>query len=95
MNIAPFAELVSKQASSQGSGQGSGQPLLNQCRECGDSINPQRYSLGYRVCLFCGEAMAHEERLRWCVAPMHKSNYMLITNRDDLLGINNKGGLVK
>jgi len=26
---------------------------------------------------------------------MHKSNYMLITNRDDLLGINNKGGLVK
>jgi hypothetical protein len=30
-------ELVSEQASSQG----SGQPLLNQCRECGDSINPQ------------------------------------------------------
>jgi len=23
---------------------------------------------------------------------MHKSNYMLITNREDLKGINNKGG---
>jgi hypothetical protein len=29
------------------------------------------------------------------VAPMHKSNYMLITNTDDLVGLNNKGGLVK
>jgi hypothetical protein len=26
---------------------------------------------------------------------MHKSNYMLITNRADLIGLNNKGGLVK
>lgn len=29
------------------------------------------------------------------VAPMHKSNYMLITQRSDLQGLNNKGGLVK
>jgi len=26
---------------------------------------------------------------------MHKSNYMLITNLDDLKGINNKGGLFR
>jgi hypothetical protein len=25
---------------------------------------------------------------------MHKSNYMLITSRADLIGINNKGGIV-
>jgi len=25
--------------------------------------------------------------------PMHKSNYMLLVDRADLLGINNKGGL--
>jgi len=43
----------------------------------------------------CGEAQAVDERASWCVAPMHKSNYMLITNPDDLLGINNKGGLIK
>jgi len=29
------------------------------------------------------------------VAPMHKSNYMLFTNKTDLKGINNKGGLVR
>jgi len=26
---------------------------------------------------------------------MHKSNYLLITDRDDLLGINNKGGMYR
>jgi len=26
---------------------------------------------------------------------MHKSNYVPITNREDLMGINNKGGLVR
>jgi hypothetical protein len=29
------------------------------------------------------------------VAPMHKSNNILITNRADLIGLNNKGGLVR
>lgn len=65
------------------------------CRTCGDEINPARWLLGYRVCLWCGEEQARADRLHWCVAPMHKSNYMLITNPADLLGINNKGGLVK
>jgi hypothetical protein len=51
--------------------------------------------LGYTICLECGEEAARQERLSWCVAPMHKSNYMLITNKADLSGLNNKGGLVK
>jgi len=29
------------------------------------------------------------------IVPMHKSNYVPITNREDLMGINNKGGLVR
>jgi hypothetical protein len=62
---------------------------------CGDPINPSRLALGYRTCLPCGEISAVQARKSWCVAPMHKSNYMLITNPADLLGINNKGGLVK
>ncbi len=36
-----------------------------------------------------------EKAKMYTVAPMHKSNYMLITNRDDLKGLNNKGGLIK
>jgi len=65
------------------------------CNTCGDEVGTARYALGYRVCLFCGEEAAQTARAAWCVAPMHKSNYMLITDRRDLAGLNNKGGLVK
>lgn len=65
------------------------------CSHCGELVNPKRAALGYRTCLPCGEQDARAERAGWCVAPMHKSNYMLITNRQDLAGLNNKGGLVK
>ena len=66
-----------------------------QCIFCGEYITAGRWELGYRSCLFCGEEQARQERSHWCVAPMHKSNYMLITNKTDLAGLNNKGGLVK
>ena len=65
------------------------------CVVCGDVVDARRAQLGYKLCLFCGEEAARAERKSWCVAPMHKSNYMLITNLDDLKGLNNKGGLVK
>jgi hypothetical protein len=58
-------------------------------------VNQNRARLGYTVCLLCGEEQARQERMGWCIAPMHKSNYTLITNRADLIGLNNKGGLVK
>lgn len=63
------------------------------CPRCGDEINPRRVALGYRVCILCGEDEARAERRSWCIAPLHKSNYMLLTDREDLKGINNKGGL--
>lgn len=66
-----------------------------QCIWCGADVHPARYALGYFTCLSCGEQQAREEREDWCVAPIHKSNYVLITDRRDLTGINNKGGLVK
>ena len=65
------------------------------CMLCGESFAPKRLELGYRVCLDCGDSQAIQDRQNWCVAPMHKSNYVLITDRKDLLGINNKGGLIK
>ena len=65
------------------------------CVMCGDDVDERRVALGYKVCLFCGEELARVERLSWCVAPMHKSNYMLITRKEDLEGLNNKGGIVK
>ena len=69
-------------------------PELN-CCWCGDDVASGRWALGIRCCLTCGETQAVIARASWCVAPMHKSNYMLITNRQDLAGLNNKGGIVK
>jgi hypothetical protein len=39
----------------------------------------------------CGEKLS-QDTVR-TIVPMHKSNYMMITNMEDLKGINNKGGL--
>ena len=69
--------------------------MVTNCIDCGDEYPVARAQAGYKTCLMCGEQYAQQERNLWCVAPMHKSNYTLITNRTDLAGLNNKGGLVK
>jgi hypothetical protein len=63
------------------------------CMLCGDKVPRGRADLGYKLCLSCGDEKAKSRK--FCVAPMHKSNYMLITDLTDLKGLNNKGGLVK
>ena len=63
------------------------------CKICGDSFPLKRFQLGYAVCLWCGEDIAKAKK--YTVVPMHKSNYVACFNRDDLIGINQKGGLVK
>ena len=62
------------------------------CKACHENPVPQaRRQLGYLTCMSCGETAA--SKVRHTIAPMHKSNYMLFTNMEDLKGINNKGGL--
>lgn len=63
------------------------------CVACGDVFSAARRAAGYQLCLPCGEQQAR--RVKHTVAPLHKSNYMLISDRDDLVGLNNKGGLVR
>lgn len=65
------------------------------CGSCGSTFSTARRRAGYHLCMPCGEDRAQSDRRSWTVAPMHKSNYMLITDRADLRGINNKGGLYK
>jgi hypothetical protein len=60
---------------------------------CGDKIAAKRFALGYRTCLPCGEKEARQKK--FTIANLHKSNYIVVTNLDDLKGLNNKGGLVK
>lgn len=66
-----------------------------QCKLCGALYDAGRFRLGYAFCMPCGNDIAKEVNSRRTVVPMHKSNYMMVTNRADLIGINNKGGLVK
>jgi hypothetical protein len=66
---------------------------IPECIICGGAFAPDRWALGYKTCLPCGEAASRQ--VRRTIAPMHKSNYMLITDLADLKGLNNKGGLVK
>lgn len=58
------------------------------CAKCGDNIDLRRVGLGYNLCLICGEAEARKRK--HTIAPMHKSNYVLITDTELLKGINNK-----
>jgi len=41
----------------------------------------------------CGEAEAR--KVKHCVVPMHKSNYIAVFDKDVLTGVNQKGGIVK
>lgn len=61
--------------------------------ECGEEVDARRIALGYQCCLSCGDKLARERK--FTIVPMHKSNYVAVFDRADLLGINNKGGLVK
>jgi hypothetical protein len=65
------------------------------CRKCNDNVPKARWDIGYRLCLHCGDKVAQDRAKMFCVVPMHKSNYMLVTNREDLIGVNQKGGIVK
>lgn len=63
------------------------------CVRC-DTLYPrERAALGYQTCMRCGEELARNQI--HTVVPMHKSNYMVVTNRADLRGINNKGGFFR
>lgn len=70
--------------------------LNGYCIKCHvNGVGRKRAAYGHLICKPCAEVKATEARKLWCVVPMHKSNYFLCTNQNDLHGINNKGGLVK
>ena len=58
------------------------------CTDCNTPINPKRAALGYRLCLACGEREARKKT--YPSAPINKSSYVLITNREQLKQLNPK-----
>jgi hypothetical protein len=63
------------------------------CKFCNSLIAVGRHDLGYSTCMPCGQVQA--QKVSHTIVPMHKSNYMVISDLEDLKGINNKGGLYR
>lgn len=61
---------------------------MAECISCGGDYPDRRALLGYNTCLSCGDFAARS--VKWCSAPINKSNYMLITNRAELAQLNPK-----
>ena len=66
---------------------------VTSCDECANEYPLARRQLGYNVCLVCGEKLARS--FKHTIVPMHKSNYVVISNKQELQGINNKGCQIK
>jgi hypothetical protein len=70
---------------------------MSQCIYCGAFLAPHR--IEYKKCIEC--ATEEEQRVgikpKFGLVPMHKGHYFPVFdfNKEDLVGINNKGGLVK
>ena len=62
--------------------------MCMKCRKCDERITTRRVELGYSTCLTCGEAEA--KQVTHTVVPMHKSNYVVVSNMKHLVGINVK-----
>ena len=56
--------------------------------ECGEEVDARRIVLGYQTCLHCGDIEAKARR--FTVAPINKSNYMMITDMTQLKQLNPK-----
>ena len=55
---------------------------------CEQYVNPHRAKLGYSTCLKCGEEIAKQRK--HTIAPINKSNYMVITDPEALKQLNPK-----
>jgi hypothetical protein len=60
--------------------------VTTHCAKCGEDVPPPRAALGYKLCLPCGEVMAKQRR--HTIVPMPKSNYIVVTDRTLLVGLN-------
>jgi hypothetical protein len=50
------------------------------CTDCGDDVHIERWRLGFKFCLLCGEDRARVERASWCVVQEYqKGAYTLVT----------------
>lgn len=63
---------------------------MSVCMKCGEDITPPERTKLANTCLKCGELDAKEARKSWCIAPLNKSNYVLVTDPTMLKQLNPK-----
>ena len=69
-------------------------PQDKPCTTCHTATVPAaRNRAGFTTCLRCGEKAA--KQVRHTIVPLHKSNYIVPANADEVRGINNKGGFYR
>jgi ribosomal protein L37AE/L43A len=56
------------------------------CPACGDYVPHARVLLGYSLCRTCGERQARQTR--HTIVNLSKSNYVVVTDRELLKGLN-------
>jgi len=61
-----------------------------ECDLCKEEYDPARREAGYVLCKECGETDAQLKRRSWTVAPLNKSNYILVTDPTVLSQLNPK-----
>ena len=61
-------------------------PIKPMCVACGDTFAPARRKAGYHLCLPCGEQQARA--VKHTIVPLPKSNYIVVTDRSLLIGLN-------
>ena len=56
------------------------------CLICGAEVNHERWRIGYKMCMPCGESAARS--VRHTIVPVAKSNYVVVTDSELLKGLN-------
>jgi ribosomal protein L37AE/L43A len=56
------------------------------CAHCNTEYSTDRWKLGYKHCMPCGEKLAKDTR--HTIVPMAKSNYVVVTDKELLKGLN-------
>jgi len=59
-----------------------------ECIICGGEVAHERWALGYKTCLPCGEIASR--KIKRCVVPMNKVAYMMVTDLETLKQLNPK-----
>jgi len=67
---------------------GHNRRLKPRCSICYGIYAAKRANAGYHICMPCGDAQARATVRT--IVPMHKSNYMLFTDMQDLKELNPK-----